>query len=167
MVGAGNANSRRNGNTSFLLEEDVVYEGGSVTERFLIDCGRTTPDDLHALGINPKSIQHIYISHAHSDHVGGLEDIAFSVYDWVNKPQRWDDYATSKLPNGHDKPYWKSHKNYRNYASVLVANETLMEELWSETLSGGMATMEGFPATLETFFKPLPVAPNQELEWYG
>lgn len=165
VIGAGNANSRRNGNTSFLVEEDVTYEGGIVTERFLIDCGRTTPDDLYRLGIDPRSIGHIYISHAHSDHCGGLEDIAFSVYDWMNKPQRWDDYLKATYPDGRKKPYWAPYRNYRQYAPILMANETLMQELWDETLKGGMATMEGFPATLETFFRPLPVAPNQEIEW--
>jgi len=42
-----------------------------------------------------------------------------------------------------------------------------MKDLWNKTLSGGLESMEGFVATMETFFQPVPIEPNMPFKWQG
>lgn len=140
VIGCGNAFSYKNYNQSFLLEED--------DRKMLIDCGNRVPLSLHNQNIDIKTITDIYVSHAHSDHCGGLEEIAFTRYDWKNHPT---DYRESTI----------------DYAPTLIANEVLINELWKNTLSGGLKSMEGFDATLSTYFKPKPIKANKSFDWCG
>lgn len=138
VIGCGNAFSKKNYNSSFLLEENG--------KRFVLDIGSQIPAALDHAGVPLKSIDAFYVSHAHCDHAGGLEEVAFTRYDWVNHP-----------------------KHYREglYAPELYANAGLMKDLWEHTLSGGLKSMEGFDAMLETFFKTHPVNGNEPFFWEG
>ena len=138
VIGCGNAFSYKNYNQSFLLEEDG--------RRMLIDCGTRVPIALHDLGIDIKSIDDIYVSHQHSDHCGGLEEMAFLRYDWANHPIS---HKEGPVP----------------YAPKLIANEKLLKDLWNTSLSGGLKSMEGFDATLDTYFIPKPIKANQTFIW--
>lgn len=40
--------------------------------RFLIDCGATSLTALKHFGVNPDSIDAVFVSHLHGDHFGGL-----------------------------------------------------------------------------------------------
>jgi len=140
VVGCGNAFSYKNYNQSFLLEEG--------NQKLLIDCGTRTPMALHNLGIDINSITDVYISHQHGDHCGGLEEFAFLRYDWVGRPVTYDDNRRSK-----------------NYAPRLYCNEKLIIDLWEHNLSGALDSMEGFDATLETYFIPIPIKANQKFQW--
>jgi len=136
ILGCGNAFSHNNYNQSFLLEENG--------KNFLVDCGTRIPTALYDQEIDLKSIDAVYISHAHGDHCGGIEEIAFSRYDWTHKPR---------------------HFSEGNYAPKLYANKVLMNELWNFTFKGGLDSMEGFDSTLETFFETMPVEPNKPFYW--
>jgi ribonuclease BN (tRNA processing enzyme) len=138
ILGCGNAFSHKNFNQSFLIENQG--------KKLLIDCGIRTPMALAHAGINVKELDAIYVSHAHADHVGGLEEVAFLRYDWMTHPRKWSD---------------------GNYAPKLIGNVVLLKELWEHTLSGGLRSMEGFDATLETFFEPMPIEPNVPFMWQG
>lgn len=138
VVGCGNAFSYKNYNQSFLLE--------SGNQKLLIDCGTRVPQALHDLGINIKDITDIYISHQHGDHCGGLEEVAFTRYAWGSKATRFDE---AQFP----------------YAPTLICNEMLMKELWKNTLSGGLESMEGFDANLSTFFVPKSIKANKTFDW--
>jgi ribonuclease BN (tRNA processing enzyme) len=156
VIGCGNAFSMINFNQSFLLEE-----GG---KKLLIDCGARIPLALINAGIKFSDIDAIYISHAHADHIGGLEEMAFSRYDWQHHPRRWDDYAA--VPGeSNDRDYLDPSVKYIPYAPKLIANEKLMDELWNYSLRGGLDSMEGFDSTLETFFQPVPIKPNVPFTW--
>jgi hypothetical protein len=72
LVGTGSAFSRRYGNTNALVEKGDT--------RLMIDFGFTTPARLNNLGHSLKDITHVFISHIHADHVGGLEELAFLSY---------------------------------------------------------------------------------------
>jgi len=48
------------------------YHVETVGTRFLIDCGATTLLGLNRLGIDPNTIETIFISHLHGDHYAGL-----------------------------------------------------------------------------------------------
>lgn len=139
IVGCGNAFSKKNYNQSFLLEE-----GG---RKMLFDFGSKVPYALDNLGIDIKDIDDVYISHLHGDHIGGLEEMAFLRYDWVTKPQHYLN-SNLKVPR-------------------LIANKNLLKDLWDKSLRGGLESMEGFDATLETFFEPIAVNPNQNFMWLG
>ncbi len=154
IIGCGNAFSYINFNQSFVLEENG--------RRMLIDCGSRVPLALINAGVKPAEIDTIYISHAHADHIGGLEEIAFSLYDWVRRPRSWDDYAAMAK-----RDYFEPGVTYAAYAPKLIANEKLLEELWNYSLRGGLDSMEGFDSTLETFFQPVPVKANVPFYWQG
>lgn len=140
IIGCGTAFYNPNHNTAFLLEENGEF--------FLIDCGGYIPGALAQQGFDLKKIKHIYISHAHGDHCHGLEEMAFANYDWKNHPV---DYRDSEV----------------DYAPALIANEVLLADLWKNTLSGGLKSMEGFDATISTYFKPKPIKANRSFEWQG
>jgi ribonuclease BN (tRNA processing enzyme) len=140
VVGCGNAFSDINYNQSFLLED--------WHRKLLIDCGTRIPQALRKLKIDIGKIDDIYISHQHSDHCGGLEEIAFLRYDWINKPTH---YKESTI----------------GYAPRIIANEVLIKDLWDHTLKGGLDSMEGFDSSFETFFQLYPVKANQKFEWEG
>jgi ribonuclease BN (tRNA processing enzyme) len=102
----------------------------------LIDCGSDIRFSLAKQKLTYRDITHVYISHLHADHVGGLEWLALSRY--------FDPKC--------DRP-------------VLFISEHLVDDLWSRTLSGGLSTIQGQPATLETFFNVQRVRKNESFVW--
>jgi ribonuclease BN (tRNA processing enzyme) len=160
VIGCGNAFSMINFNQSFVLEENG--------KKLLIDCGSRTPLALINSGMKLADIDAIYISHAHSDHIGGLEEAAFTRYDWMRHPRAWNDYVYSQadaasIQGGRD--YLDPEVKYVPYAPKLIANEKLLAELWDYSLRGGLDSMEGFDSTLETFFQPIGVKANVPFFW--
>lgn len=111
----------------------ILEENGN---NLLIDCGSDAKISLHELGYSYKDIKNIYISHLHSDHVGGLEWLAFTNF--------FD--PTSTKPN-------------------LYIAENLADELWNNVLSGGLKSIQGVSATLSTFFKLKKVKANTSFTW--
>lgn len=73
LFGAGGAFSRRYGTTCSM----VTLRSG---QRWLIDCGRQAPDQLHAAGFVWHDITGQIVTHVHGDHVYGMEDFAFIRY---------------------------------------------------------------------------------------
>lgn len=138
VIGAGNAFSKKNFNQSFLIEEDG--------RKLLVDCGAAIPMALYEQAYDLFAIDDIYISHQHADHIGGLEEVAFQRYDWAKRPTHW---------------------SQGKYAPRLIANEGLLKDLWETSLLGGLKSMEGFEATLETFFETMPLKPNEKFMWQG
>jgi ribonuclease BN (tRNA processing enzyme) len=138
IIGCGNAFSKKSYNQSFLVQENG--------RNLLIDCGSQTPIALANAGIALKDIHDIYVSHGHADHIGGLEEVAFMRYDWGGRPTHW---------------------NQGKYAPRLIGNEGFLKELWEHSLKGGLQSMEGFEADLETFFEVVSVAPNTHFDWEG
>ena len=135
VLGCGSAFSTKNGNSCFLMESG---EG-----KLLVDAGRLLPEMLDRQNVDMKSITDVYISHAHSDHAGGLETFAFCTYDWAKKSA----FASKASP-------------------TLICNDRLMKSLWENTLKGGMATLEGLDCDLSTFFNLQPIGPNKSFWWH-
>lgn len=73
FLGAGSAFSRRYQTTCALLEI-------APRRRWLIDCGRQAPEQLCAVGLDWYDIELQLITHAHGDHIFGLEEFAFARY---------------------------------------------------------------------------------------
>jgi hydroxyacylglutathione hydrolase len=65
--GVGSAFAKKNHNTSLIIAKN----GQAV----LVDCGRNIPDALYAKGIGLCDFDGYHYTHAHSDHVGGVEEL--------------------------------------------------------------------------------------------
>lgn len=127
FLGVGSAFTRKNFHTSALVE--VVGLSGTPL-RMLIDCGRTVPEAMRDAGYDWKDIDAVYVTHLHSDHVGGLEDMAFFNF-----------FVTKRKP-------------------MLFGNEMLLQDLWTHSLQGGLASIEGQICTLDTYFNVVAVPIN-------
>jgi ribonuclease BN (tRNA processing enzyme) len=105
-------------------------------KRLLIDCGSDARHALKELGLTHLEIDNIYISHLHGDHVGGLE--------WIGFASKFDP---------------------RCQRPKLYVSQFLKSELWNNVLSGGMRSIQGEIADLDTYFDVLAVPKNGYFVW--
>lgn len=105
----------------------------------LIDCGSDVRFSLTTQKLSDKDIHNVYISHLHADHVGGLEWLCFS--------QKFTNPVKEK--------------------THLYISEHLTHELWNNTLKGGLSSLEGEIATLDSFFKVYAIKDNDSFQWEG
>lgn len=123
------------GNSNMLLSHNG--------KNMLIDCGTTAPYILRdEWGIQHTEIDSIWISHLHADHVGGLEWLAFMRYF---------------VPIRDQTGYVMKPK--------LYTIRYLMQELWENTLRGGLESVEGKITSMTDFFECEPIEPNQSFLW--
>jgi len=108
----------QNYQTSFVIEENGKH--------LLIDCGSDSRHSLFASKFKAIDIDAVYITHLHSDHIGGIEWLAFYRYFSPN--------AT---------------------CPKLIANSEMITEMWNTSLSGGLGRIQGKRTTLEDFFTVL------------
>lgn len=106
--------------------------------RLLIDCGSDIRFSLHEQGLTATDIDDVYISHVHADHVGGMEWLAFC----------------TKFSASRRKPR-------------LLGNRSVLKELWSDSLKGGLGSLEGELANLQTYFDVEAISANQGFTWEG
>lgn len=97
-------------------------------KKLLFDCGGDIRWSMKENNISPLDLDAVYISHSHGDHIGGLEYIAIT-------------------------NYFASRKKQIN----LYCEENLMDDLWKNSLSGGLKTLQTQEATLDTFFNVCPI----------
>jgi ribonuclease BN (tRNA processing enzyme) len=131
FLGSGSAFTIGSGN--FQSNMLFISESG---KKFLIDCGTDIRFSLWKENFFYSDITDIYISHLHSDHVGGLEYIGFS----------------TKFDPRCEKP-------------TLYLSQDIAVDLWHKSLAGGMEAIEGELATLDTFFRVHPLKPKGHFEW--
>jgi len=77
-----------NGAFTKYYHNNFVFELGS--RKLLIDAGTTLRNSLHDAGFKETDITDIFITHLHSDHVGGVEEFAQKC-KWIysHKPNLW------------------------------------------------------------------------------
>lgn len=119
------------------------YQSNMIVEsdtgkRLLIDCGSDARFALRELGLTHADIDSIYISHLHADHVGGLE---------------WLGFATQFDPDC-SRPH-------------LYVSRYLKNELWHNVLAGGMLSLQGEVADLDTYFEVHSIPKNGYFLWEG
>ena len=112
-------------------------------KKLLIDCGSDARHALKELNLSYLDIDAVYISHLHSDHVGGLEWLALCSY--------------------FDKRYAEAHGGLPK----LFINTDLARECWSRSLQGGLLTLQMEKAKLETFFDVKKIATGGSFRWEG
>jgi glyoxylase-like metal-dependent hydrolase (beta-lactamase superfamily II) len=123
-IGTGSGLNPVLGNTSFMVR--------GTDRTLLVDCGSTVPLELMKSG-QIGDVTDILITHAHADHIGGLEGLGFMNYFALRR-------------RGDDRP------------NLYVASDDFAHKLWYNSLLGGMQKIQeddGTPvdATLETYFK--------------
>lgn len=144
LHGAGSAFSRRYGTTCGELR---LPDG----LRWLIDCGRQAPDQLHAAGVRWHDIHGQIITHVHGDHIYGLEEFAFTRYF-----EDLDDVHS--IRSGGPRIRFVSH-------------DAVRAEVW-DALAPSLRYVPDLPrtgmGTLESYFEPVPATdrePPQANPW--
>ncbi len=129
-LGTGSAFCMMNWQSNYAIRKN-----GKV---LLVDCGLDIRFSLREAGIDLMDVDGLYVSHGHSDHVGGVETIAYCTY-----------FNPAKA-----KP-------------KFFAEAMLLYDLWDYTLRGGLQGLEGIDASLNTYFDAHPVGQNEKFEWEG
>jgi ribonuclease BN (tRNA processing enzyme) len=119
---------------SFFAKNNY-HNNALLNERILIDCGFMAGHGLHASGRNFGQIEHIFITHTHADHIGGLEECAFF----------------NKFVKGGAKPN-------------LYVPTPLVEKLWAYSLRGGLEDIDTGGATLADYYNLVEVKDEFEIE---
>lgn len=123
FIGIGSFFAKNNYHNNLLINDNI-----------LIDCGFMAGHGLHASGRNFGNIEHIFITHTHADHIGGLEECAFF----------------HKFVKGGSKP-------------KLYLPTPLVDKLWAYSLRGGLQDIETGGATLEDYFEVIEVSKEFEI----
>lgn len=114
----------------------------------LLDCGAdarfSLSEQLGAIGADlaPETchrlVDAVFISHLHSDHIGGLEWLAFSTY--------YDPQCPTPR---------------------MFGEARMLRELWSQSLRGGLYYNTGRTMSLDDYFRLEPQADNARFIWEG
>lgn len=108
-------------------------------KHLLVDCGSDIRHSLRvSMGLSATDIDAVYISHLHADHIGGLEWLAFSTF--FN--------PVAKKPS-------------------MFINRKLAQELWENSLRGGLGSIEGTITDLNTYFDVVECPKNGTFSWEG
>jgi ribonuclease BN (tRNA processing enzyme) len=141
FLGAGSAFTLPTDDSARALE-DFEFQSNILLEegdrKLLLDCGTDARLSLYLVGVRTHQITDVYISHLHADHIGGLECLGFSTY--FN--------AALARPR-------------------MFINDKLALELWNRALAGGMGTLQGQIARLDTYFEVFRVKKNSGFIWQG
>lgn len=107
MLSIASLNSGSNGN---------CYYVGNGREAILIDAGlsgRETDRRMKRLGLNPKSLRGIFITHEHGDHIRGLKSVV--------KKYKLPVYVTAKtLEHGHLRVKDPFLKNFNSFVPIDI-----------------------------------------------
>ncbi len=144
FLGVGGAFAKRNHQSNALIE--IWNEGPdrqqAPDDNLLIDFGATGPLALHELKdedgfayLNDKgrihfpSIKRVFISHLHADHIGGLEEMAFA-----------------------------NRFLYAGFKPQLISSDKILNNLWEQSLRGGLGVLKDKCASLSDYFESHAIA---------
>ncbi len=131
--------------------EELFHQCYMLTENgrnLFIDMGQQLlPFAFKAAGLTVKDVDEVIITHCHDDHLLSLGTLGFKRYDWAHKPKHWKDSPIK-------------------YAPKLICSETIIDEIW-DTTKANFRTMEGYVATLETYFELKVLKGNEHYNFEG
>ena len=126
--------------TEKCFQSSFVVERGA--KKLCVDFGGTGAAALRehygVYNADLGDIDAFYITHLHADHIAGLEHLALCTYYNPN----------ARKPK-------------------LFGDANLLDELWSDSLAGGLKTIENKDAVLGTFFDVYPIERNGGFVWEG
>ncbi len=125
FLGTGAAFCIKNYNSNALIIKN--------NKKLLIDAGNDIRFSLHEKGYSYTDIDAVYITHFHSDHIGGLEYLAFKSFFDPNCPK-----------------------------IKLYIHESFVETLWNNSLKAGLALISEGELSLHDFFDLKPVTTHFE-----
>ena len=152
FLGVGSAFAKRNYQSNALLEAwaDSPERQDAPDDVLLIDFGTTGPIALYSLmhvpgfsylncdgAINYPAVGKILITHLHSDHIGGLEELAAMNRHRYRCPQTNEGFKAS-----------------------LFGSVQVLGDLWDHSLRGGLGAVDGRVAQLSDYFEPQVIEPG-------
>lgn len=139
-VGVGGAFTEKLYHNCYMLSEN--------DKNLFVDFGQQIfPFALKNAGLTVNDVWGVIPTHCHDDHVGSLGMLGLKRYDFINKPRH---FYEAKKP----------------YAPKLIMNENLVEGI-TDVTRGNFRTVEGFVATLDTFFEPIVLKDNESFGFEG
>ena len=163
FLGVGSAFAKRNFQSNALIEAWSTGPSAQAEpdDTLLIDFGATGPLALHTLRGTPgfayldrrgmiyyPAIRRVFITHLHSDHIAGLEELAaMNRYQFAD---RATDPPASPLSKG----------GKRGFRPQLIGAAEVIETLWDHSLRGGLSGQRGGTAELQDFFEVVAIRPS-------
>ncbi len=150
--------------SNFLLEFDTPNKRGKPGDpyRLLVDCGCDIRHALLAQGLSFNDIDGVYISHPHSDHIGGIEGFALSTifnpyYSKAKKEWCGEKFVVDKLIELGEKPFPPDFAK----PDLFVHPKVLID--LRAAVRPGLDTMQGVSyVSLETYFNIITVGKDHE-----
>jgi ribonuclease BN (tRNA processing enzyme) len=123
------------GNSNFLFEENGKF--------MVFDFGTTAPYILRdEMGFDLGDIDAVYLTHAHGDHIGGIEFLSFYRYF---------------IPN----------KTGQTVRPKLFVYSDFIQPLWCQSLKGGLDGHHGKTMGLTDYYECNPIKKNKHFIWQG
>lgn len=153
FLGVGSAFAKRNLHSNALVEawETGPDQQAVPNDTLLIDFGGTGPLALYQLmqrpgfeylnrdgNVNYPAIHRVFVTHTHADHIGGLEEMGLM-----------NAYVYGDRAGG------KHHK------AQIISSQSILINLWDQSLKGGMSAMAGRYALLQDYFFILALHPGE------
>ncbi|MCC9624415.1 MBL fold metallo-hydrolase [Thalassospira sp. MA62] len=138
FAGTGSAFCMAADNFQSNMVLETTPPGAEPPKRLLIDCGSDARHSLRQMGLLPNDFDAVYISHLHSDHIGGLEWMALTNYFVFD----------------------------RNRVGLYAAHE-LLEPLWEHSLRAGLEVSDVGDRDLTSYFDVTPLTCEKGFDWQG
>jgi hypothetical protein len=139
--------------SNFLVEFDMPSKRGNGPYRLLIDAGADIRHGLKAIGLSSNDIDGVYVSHPHSDHIGGIEYLALTTFFnpfYTKAKTEWlqGTSITEKLFLEHD--WWPIPP--KNTKPDLFIHQKVLRRL-KRAVGPGLDTLQGVhDVSIETYF---------------